>query len=119
MPDHLLFLMGFCFLLAHEMDAVRLKEWRMLPVLSGMGEETGYRAFVLAHLPLYAVLLWGLLDGGASSGLIVVLDAFFVVHLLLHVLLRNSPENRFGSAFSWALILGAGASGATDLLLLL
>ncbi len=65
------------------------------------------------------MLLRGLLDGGASSGLIVVLDAFFVVHLLLHVLLRSLTENRFGFAFSWALILGAGANGAIDLALIL
>ena len=115
MPDRLFFLLGLCFLLTHEMDAVRLKEWKMLPVTSGMGEEVGYRAFVLVHVPLYAVLLRGLLDGGASAGLIVVLDAFFVVHMLLHACLRNLPENRFGSAFSWCLILGSGAGGALDL----
>jgi len=33
----------------------------------------------------------------------------------LHVVFRNHPENRFRSAFSWALILGAGACGALDL----
>jgi hypothetical protein len=49
----------------------------------------------------------------------VVLDAFFVLHLLLHAFLRNLPENRFGSALSCALILGAGVSGAIDLLLIL
>ena len=120
MADHPFFLLGFCFLLAHEMDAVRLREWKMLPVLSGMVEEAGYRAFVLLHVPLYALLLWGLLAGGdASLGLMVVLDVFFVLHLLLHVFLRNLPENRFGSALSWALILGAGVSGAIDLLLIL
>jgi hypothetical protein len=59
--DHPFFLLGFCFLLAHEMDAVRLREWKMLPVLSGMGEEAGYRAFVLLHVPLYA-----LFSGGSS-----------------------------------------------------
>lgn len=117
MSDHLLFVLGFCFLLAHEMDAVRLKEWRMLPVLSGMDGEVGYRAFVLLHVPLYALLLWGILGGGdAGFVLIIVLDAFFVVHLALHVFLRNLPENRFGSVFSWALILGAGAFGALDLM---
>lgn len=117
MSNHLFFLLGFSFLLAHEMDAVRAREWKMLPVLSGMGEEAGYRTFVLLHVPLYALLLWTLREGDASFGLVVVLDAFFVVHLLLHVFLRNLPENRFGSALSWSLILGSGVSGAIDLLL--
>ena len=116
MSDHLFFLLGFCFLLAHEMDAVRLKEWRILPVLSGMDEELGYRAFVLLHVPLYTLLLWGILGGGdAGSVLIAVLDVFFV-HLALHVVLRNLPENRFGSVFSWVLILGTGAFGVLDLM---
>lgn len=119
MSDHLLYLLGFSFLLAHEMDAVRLREWKMLPVLSGMEEESGYRAFVALHVPLYALLLWGLIGGGGTaSALIVILDAFFVVHLALHAILRNLPENRFDSVFSWGLILGCGICGAVDLILL-
>ena len=55
--------------------------------------------------------------GAANSGPIFVLNAFFVVHLLPNVLRRDSPENRFGPVLSWALILGAGASTATDLIL--
>ena len=92
----------------------------MLPVLSGMAEEAGYRPFVLLRLPLYAALLRGILESGAAnSGPIFVRGAFFVVHLLLYVLRRDSPENRFGSVLSWALILGAGTSTAIDLMLIL
>ncbi|MDP9455373.1 MAG: hypothetical protein M3Q49_22425 [Actinomycetota bacterium] len=64
MSGHLFFLVGFCFLLAHEMDAVKLREWKMLPVLSKMGEEAGYRMFALLHVPLYALLLRGLFEDG-------------------------------------------------------
>lgn len=120
MTDHLFFLLGFCFLLAHEMDAVRCREWKILPVLSRMGEEVGYLAFTALHVPLYALLLWGLFGGGeANRSLIVGLDAFFVIHAFLHIFLRNLPDNRFGSAFSWALILGASMFGAIDLLIIL
>jgi len=118
MLDHPFFLLGLCFLLAHEMDAVRCKEWRNFPVTSTMEDEAGYRVFTALHIPLYALLLWGLSDGSAASqGLIVALDLFFVVHALLHVLLRNLPGYHFTSAFSWALFLGAGLCGAIDLLL--
>ena len=95
------FLVGFCFLLAHEMNAIRCREWRILPVLNRMGEEAGYLAFTALHVPPYALLLWGLLgDGEANRGLIVGLNIFFVVHMFLHIFLRNLPENLFGSAFS-------------------
>jgi hypothetical protein len=120
MTDHLFFLVGFCFLLTHEMDAVRCREWKILPVLNRMGEGAGCIAFTALHVPLYALLLWGLFDGAdANRGLIVGLDVFFVVHMLLHIFLRDLPDNRFGSAFSWTLILGAGIFGAIDLLLIL
>lgn len=120
MSSHLFFFLGFSFLLAHEMDAVRCQEWRILPILRGMGEEAGYLAFTLLHVPLYALLLWLLFgDGDANQGLIVGLDIFFIVHLFLHLLLRNLPDNRFGSTFSWTLIIGAGMFGAFDLLMIL
>jgi len=114
---HLFFLAGFAFLLAHEMDAIRCREWKIFPILGGMGEETGYVAFTALHVPLYALLFWGLVVGGASGRLITGLDAFFVVHLILHIVLRNHPENRFGSRFSRALFVGAGVCGAIDLLI--
>src|SRR5918997_4430503 len=111
-----LFLAGLCLLLAHEMDAVRLKEWRLLPILSGLRDEAGYLAFTSLHVPLYALLFWGLFGAGVvNRGLVVALDAFFIVHLALHVILRNLPGNQFRSAFSWGLIVGAGVCGATDL----
>ena|SRR5918998_955286 len=120
MFNHLFFLIGFCLLLTHEMDAIRCKEWRVFPLTSRMGEEEGYLTFTSLHIPLYVFLLWGLFGGdNVNRGLIVGLDAFFVVHVLLHLLFINHPEYRFRSAFSWTLILGAGIFGAIDLLLIL
>ena len=43
-----------------------------------------YLGFAALHVPLYALLLWGLFAGGdANRGLIVGLDVFFVVHTFL------------------------------------
>ena len=119
MPSHFFFLLGFCFLLAHEMDAIRCREWKIFPVLSKMGDEAGYRAFTALHVLVYALLLWGLLGDNANRSLIVGLDVFFLVHVVLHLLFYNHPENRFRSVFSYALIFGAGGFGAIDLLLTL
>lgn len=115
--NHLLFLLGFCFLLAHEMDAIRVKEWKIFPVLNKMGDESGYVAFTALHIPIYVLLLLGLVGDGAKRGLIIGLDIFFIVHVFLHLVFYSHPENRFRSAFSYALIFGAGVFGALDLLL--
>ena len=120
MTNHLFFVLGFCLLLAHEMDAVRCKEWKIFPVLNKIGDEAGYLAFTSLHVPIYALLLWGLYgDDDVNRGLIVGLDAFFVVHVLLHLIFYNHPQNQFRSIFSYALIFGAGLFGAIDLLLVL
>ena len=115
--SHPFFFVGFALLLVHEMDAVRLGEWRIFPLLGSLRDEAGYAAFAALHVPIYALLLAGLFGGGAGSALIVGMDAFFVVHVALHVVFRKHPENRFGSAFSWSLIAGSGACGLVDLVL--
>ena len=114
--DHSFFLLGSCFLLVHEMDAIRAREWKIFPVLNALGDEAGYRVFAGLHVPVYALLLLGLV-GGANRGLVIGLDVFFIVHVFLHLIFYAHPENQFRSAFSYALILGAGVSGALDLLL--
>jgi len=62
-------------------------------------------AFAALHVPIYALLLAVLFgDGGASSAVIAGMDAFFVIHVALHVVFRNDPDIRFGLAFLWSLI---------------
>jgi len=89
-----------------------------LPLLCDMRDEAGHVAFAALHVPIYVLLFVGLFGReGASDALIFGLNLFFIVHVVLHVIFRNHPENRFGSAFSWALILGAGACGVVDLVI--
>ncbi|CAN5602812.1 hypothetical protein BH24ACT22_BH24ACT22_10950 [soil metagenome] len=118
MPEHFFFILGFCFLLAHEMDAIRSKEWKIFPGLSRMSDEAGYVTFTALHVPTYALLFWGLRgEGSANPGLITGLDVFFIVHFLLHVVFYNHPKNRFRSMFSYVLISGASVCGVADLVL--
>lgn len=117
MDGHIFFLLGLGLLLTHEMDAVRWQEWKMFPFLSGLDEKTGYVVFTALHVPLYVLLFWGLFGAsdGVNRGLVLVLDVFFVVHVLLHLLRIGHPNNQFTSAFSWGLIGGTGFCGALDL----
>lgn len=120
MADHLFFLLGFCLLLTHEMDAIRCKEWRIFPITSRMDSDAGYRAFTAFHVPLFALLLWELFGGERiDARWILGLNIFFMFHAFLHVIFLRHPENLFRSAFSWILIAGAGVCGALDLVLAL
>lgn len=119
MDRYLFFFVGFSLLLAHEMDAIRLREWKIFPLLSALPDEQAYTVFTALHIPLYSFLLWGLSTGGEGLNQWVVsgLDLFCIMHVALHMVFRNHPHNHFHSWFSWTLILGAGVAGAIDLLL--
>lgn len=43
--QHAFFLVGLAFLLTHEMDAVRLHEWQLLPLLSRLDDRGGFLVF--------------------------------------------------------------------------
>lgn len=114
--EHLFFYIALAFLLTHEMDAIRCHEWRIFPGLSRLNDDTGLVVFTLLHVPLFALLLWGLLGQENNEGLIRGLNVFSIVHVVLHLIFLKHPKNEFTSAFSWMLIAGAGLSGLLSLL---
>jgi hypothetical protein len=115
--EHFFFYLALAFILTHEMDAIRCKEWLMFPATSFLKDETGFVVFMVAHIPLYALMLWGLFGTGTNAGLMRGLDVFFIIHVGLHILFLKHAENRFTSRLSWFIIIGAGVCGALDLLL--
>lgn len=113
-----LFAAGIALLLTHEMDAVRHREWRILPGLSRLGEEDGYAWFTAIHVPLYVGLLLALFSDDAPGSTVARwLDGFLVVHAALHLILYRHAENRFRGVLSYVLIVGAGVCGGAHLTL--
>lgn len=110
------FHLALSFILIHEMDAIRCKEWRIFPILSNLEDKLGETIFILAHIPLCYAILVGL-AGENKSVIIYWLDCFFVIHLGLHILLFRHPKNEFKDWISWVLIVGAAVFGAIDLLI--
>jgi hypothetical protein len=119
MENYAFFFVAFSFILVHEMDAIRQREWRLFPFLSALNDERGYLVFTAIHVPLYTALLWGLFPGGntINRSLVIGLDIFFIIHVGLHLLFMRHPDYQFRSWLSWALILGAGVAGGADLLM--
>ena len=113
------FYLAFAGLIAHELDAVHKREWRLLFVLRSMPEAPARTAFVLAHVPLLAVLLWLLSrDGSPAFWTAAALDVFMAVHAGLHWRLSARPEYDFHSASSRLLIYGTAAVALAHLGLL-
>ncbi len=116
-----LFYLAFSGLITHELDAVHKHEWRLLFVLRGMADEPARRAFVLLHVPLFAVLLWLAAhpDPGVRYWTVLGLDVFMVVHAGLHWRLSGHPKYEFNTAHSRSIIYGTAAVAAAHLLVLL
>ncbi len=116
----LVFYAVVALLITHELDAVQRHEWRLLPVLRGLPEVTGFQAFTLLHVPLFVLFFW-LMEHPSSqvrTGFQIGLAAFAVVHVWLHWLLRHHPKYEFHNSLSRFLILGAGIAGGAHLGLL-
>ncbi len=103
-----LFDLALAGLLAHELDAVQNREWRILYVLRGMPDDVARQAFILLHVPLFAVLLWliSASDPSLRHYSTLGLDAFMVVHAGLHWRLSAHPKYEFHEAYSRSLIYG-------------
>jgi hypothetical protein len=113
-----LFNMALALLVAHELDAVAWREWRLLPVLRGLPDPAARAWFTLLHVPLLAAFFW-LMTGapaGARTAFQITLAGFTLVHAGLHLLLRRHPAYEFRGALSWLYILGAAVMGGGYLL---
>ncbi len=105
-----LFISMISLLLIHEMDAIRTKEWRMFIFLKDMKDAPAYRFFLLAHLPLYFIVIFILAyDNNAVTNIFYyVLDFFLIGHALIHWLFRKNPNNGFTSGLSKIIIYLSG-----------
>lgn len=105
----LLFFTALSLLLCHELDAVAQSEWRLLPVLKRLSDESAYGWFVALHIPLFALLLWWTSSTIPKIRCVaqLTLDGFMMVHAGLHLALHDRPEYTFHAPLSEALIFGA------------
>ena len=118
MDENALFFVALSLMLMHEMDAIRCQEWRIFPVLSMVDDPHAFRFFMIAHLPIYYLLIWLLITDAAGQTLVTALDIFFLLHLVLHLVSLRNPANEFTDWLSWSLIGGAAGFGGAHLLAL-
>lgn len=109
------YLLGLVFILMHEMDAIRCKEWRIFPGLASLNDKAGFIVFILLHIPLF---YWILIETQINSAQFRMgFDYFLIVHFILHLLFLMHKKNEFKDWISWTIISGAGLFGLLDLII--
>jgi hypothetical protein len=121
MGFEIIFFVVIAFLIAHELDAIRLREWQLLFVLRNQPDNLAYTNFVLLHIPIMVLLLWLTAHQSAEvrKWFQLSLDFFAVIHLGLHWRLRHRAQAGFYDPFSRILIFGFALAGAVHGSLLL
>lgn len=114
----IVFYLGLSLLFTHELDAMPNHEWRVLPLLRSLADSAGEVAFVLAHIPIFAIVLACIasLNLNTRSMARDIASGFLILHALLHFAFSGHPSYRFNSALSTSLIYGAALCGLSYLL---
>ena len=114
-----IFLLALGVLFTHELDAVANHEWRVMPLLDRLPEQTGLAVFIALHVPLFA-LLAGIVasrDSQIRTLARLLICSFLLIHAGLHYWFSNAPDYEFGSVLSGILIYGGAMLGGMYLLL--
>ena len=108
------FYLGLALLFTHELDSMPNHEWRVMPILNSLSDSTGKAVFLLAHVPIFAVVVAYIasLDQKIRARARGIFCGFLVAHTFLHYFFSGNAAYEFTSAISLALIYGAGLCGA-------
>ena len=117
MINSIFFVLGLSLIIIHEMDAIRCKEWKILPGLSMLDNKTGQTIFLFAHIPIIYLLFWQFSNNSDIETFRTGFDIFLIVHLGLHLLFLKHKNNEFKDWISWTIIIGSGICGFLDLIL--
>ena len=106
-------------LFTHELDAIPNHEWRGIPLLQTLPDESAMVVFIAAHVPLFAVLIALVASSNTRIRALSRLGiaVFLLVHGLLHMLSMGQATYEFSSTLSNVLIFGGSSLGALYLVL--
>ena len=113
------FYLGLALLFTHELDSMPNHEWRVLPVLRSLPDSAGESAFIIAHIPVFALTIAYVASLNIRTRKLArnAVGAFFIAHAILHMLFSGHPDYEFSSLLSGSLIYGAALCGIAFLLL--
>ncbi len=108
-----IFYLGFGTLFAHELDSMLNHEWRVMPIVGALSDETGSMVFVLAHIPIVALLVALVSSENPRTRRLtrVGVGIFLALHGVLHILFGSHPDYEFSSVLSHTFIFGGAILG--------
>lgn len=114
------FYLGIALLFTHELDAMSNHEWRLLPGLNALSDAAGATAFLVAHVPLFALVIAFVasLDLEIRTKARNIACGFLIAHAILHYLFSSNAAYGFSTPVSSALIYGAALCGVAYFLAL-
>jgi len=107
------FYLGIALLFTHELDAMPNHEWQVLPLLRNLTDTVGRTTFVIAHVPIFAVVIAYVasLNLKTRSKARDIASGFLIAHALLHFAFAGHSAYEFNSLLSSILIYGAALCG--------
>ena len=96
-----------------QLDAVANHEWRIMPILRSLPEEIAFTAFVMLHIPIFAVLLALVFssDDRVRTLSRIGVSVFLLALAGLHMFFSGRADYEFDSLLSILLIYGGAVSG--------
>ena len=115
----LAFYLGFGTLFTHELDSMLNHEWRVIPIIRALPDETGFMIFLTAHIPVFAILVALVSSQNSRTRQItrIGIGLFLVFHGLLHTFFKDHPAYEFSSMLSNVLIFGGSLLGIVYLVM--
>ena len=112
------FFLGVGCLFTHELDAMLNHEWRLLPLLRSLPDELGATVFVVAHVPIFAIVVALVSSKNLRTRALsrCGVSVFLFLHGVGHFLSSGDPSYEFESLLSGALIYGGALFGLFHLL---
>jgi hypothetical protein len=113
-----IFYLGLGMLFTHELDAMTNHEWRVLPILRALSDDLGANIFVLAHVPIFAIVIACVasLNPKVRAKTRLIASGILAIHSVLHGFFSGHAAYEFSSPASMFFIYGAASLGLLYLL---
>lgn len=111
------YLLNTTLLIIHEIDGAYWKEWKLFGRFGkSLDDKNGLTIYLLAHIPILVILLYGLISLNTIIGLIIslILTIFLIAHLIVHIFVKKRNPIEFNS-LSFYILFGTLILSLTQL----